>query len=274
MCDTKEMADALNQRIHDETIDADAPTVTAARGQRIAVGDLIISRRNDPSIGVFDATDIHKPADPVRNGNRWHVYAVDTDNHRIAGRRLDDGARAAFSGDYLRQHITHGYAVTVHTAQGVTAEVTHAVLGENTTRALLYVAMTRGHDTNQAEIEDRDELPDRVRRLLDRRIHAVQARRAAYRHWCDETAELLAERERWIDQHIPPQPRSGLGLRHRPLAVPNTQFGTGFGRRAAARSGQIALLGLTATGHSLLAMICQKRRSGTPRTSLRSGHRR
>ena len=138
----------------------------------------------------------------MRNGNRWHVYAVDTDNHRIAGRRLDDGARAAFSGDYLRQHITHGYAVTVHTAQGVTAEVTHAVLGENTTRALLYVAMTRGHDTNQAEIEDRDELPDRVRRLLDRRIHAVHARRAAYRHWCDETAELLAERERWIDQHI------------------------------------------------------------------------
>ena len=202
VCDTKEMADALNQRIHDETIDADAPTVTAARGQRIAVGDLIISRRNDPSIGVFDATDIHKPADPVRNGNRWHVYAVDTDNHRIAGRRLDDGARAAFSGNYLRQHITHGYAVTVHTAQGVTAEVTHAVLGENTTRALLYVAMTRGHDTNQAEIEDRDELPDRVRRLLDRRIHAVQAGRAAYRHWCDETAELLAERERWIDQHI------------------------------------------------------------------------
>jgi hypothetical protein len=88
-------------------------TVTAARGHRIGVDNLIISRRNDPTIGVFDATDIDKTADPVRNGNRWQVYAVDTEHHRIAARRLDDGARAAFSGDYLREHITRGYAVTV-----------------------------------------------------------------------------------------------------------------------------------------------------------------
>ena len=52
ICDTTEMADALNRRIHDDTIPADAPTVTAARGQRIAVGDLILSRRNDPTIDV------------------------------------------------------------------------------------------------------------------------------------------------------------------------------------------------------------------------------
>jgi hypothetical protein len=40
---------ALNRWIHDETITADAPTVTAAPGHRIAVGDLIISsRRYDP----------------------------------------------------------------------------------------------------------------------------------------------------------------------------------------------------------------------------------
>jgi hypothetical protein len=50
------MADALNRRIHDENLDAEAPTVTAARRQRIGVGDLIISRRNDPTIGVYDAT--------------------------------------------------------------------------------------------------------------------------------------------------------------------------------------------------------------------------
>src|SRR6478609_5514989 len=56
--------------------------------QRIGVGDLIISRRNDPTIGVYDATDINKPADPVRNGNRWRVHAVDTtaEHPRIAAR--------------------------------------------------------------------------------------------------------------------------------------------------------------------------------------------
>jgi AAA domain len=58
-CDTKEMADALNRRLHDDTIAADAPTISAARGQRIGIGDLIISRRNDPTVGVFDATDIN-----------------------------------------------------------------------------------------------------------------------------------------------------------------------------------------------------------------------
>ncbi len=88
VCNTKEMADALNQRLHDETIDADAPTITAARGHRIGVGDLIISRRNDPTLGVFDATDINKSADSVRNGHRWRVFAIDTDNGRIAARRL------------------------------------------------------------------------------------------------------------------------------------------------------------------------------------------
>ena len=38
ICDTVEMADALNRRIHDDTIDAEAPTMTAARGHHIAQG--------------------------------------------------------------------------------------------------------------------------------------------------------------------------------------------------------------------------------------------
>ena len=155
VCDTTEMADALNHRIHDDTIDLTAPTIAVARGHRIAVGDLIISRRNDPTIAVLDATRSEPAADPVRNGNRWRVYAIDPEQHRIAARRLDDDARAAFTGDYLRQHITYGYAVTVHSAQGVTADTTHAVLGENTTRALLYVAMTRGRESNTAYLYQR-----------------------------------------------------------------------------------------------------------------------
>jgi hypothetical protein len=91
----------------------------------------------------------------VRNGNRWRVYAVDANINRVAARRLSDNARAAFDGDYLRQDITYGYAVTVLSAQGVTTDTAHAVLGENTTRAMLYVAMTRGRDLNTAHPYDR-----------------------------------------------------------------------------------------------------------------------
>ena len=101
LCDTTEMADALNRRIHHDTIDPTAPTIGVARGHRVAVGDLIISRRNDPTIPVLDATRNEPAADPVRNGNRWRVYAIDPEHNRIAARRLDDDARAAFTGDYL-----------------------------------------------------------------------------------------------------------------------------------------------------------------------------
>jgi conjugative relaxase-like TrwC/TraI family protein len=150
VCDTTEMADALNQRIHRENIDPNAPAVTAARGHQIAVGDLIISRRNDPTISVLHPTEKTQHADPVRNGNRWRVYAIEPDKQWIAVRRLTDGARAVFTADYLRDHVTHGYALTVHSAQGATTDTTHAVLSENTTRALFYVAMSRGRQANTA----------------------------------------------------------------------------------------------------------------------------
>jgi hypothetical protein len=36
------------------------------------------------------------------------------------------------------------------------------------------------------------------------------ARRGAYQRWCDETARLAAERERWIDQHVTRQQDRGV----------------------------------------------------------------
>jgi transposase-like protein len=53
-------------------------------------------------------------------------HAFDQRN-RVAARRLDDEARAVFTGNYLREYITHDGAATVHSAQGVTADTTHAV---------------------------------------------------------------------------------------------------------------------------------------------------
>lgn len=47
LCDTTEMFDALNQRLHNDTVAADAPTITAAWGHRIAAADLILTCHND-----------------------------------------------------------------------------------------------------------------------------------------------------------------------------------------------------------------------------------
>ena len=154
--DSWEMCDALNTRIHHDTIDPNAPTVAASRGHRIAVGDVVISRRNDPDIPVFDAHDLSKTADPVRNGHRWQIYRIDPDTGRVAARRLADGARTAFECDYLRAHVHLGYAVTVHAAQGATADTTHVLLSDRAHKGLAYVGLTRGRDTNRAYLYTKD----------------------------------------------------------------------------------------------------------------------
>ena len=59
-------------------------------------------------------------------------------------------ATAIFEADYLKEHITLGYAATVHSAQGVTAASSYAILGEGASRAMAYVAMTRGRHNNEA----------------------------------------------------------------------------------------------------------------------------
>jgi hypothetical protein len=88
-------------------------------------GDLILSRRNDPTINVHKARDSAQPAASVRNGNRWRVGRVDAKTNRVAAERLDDRAHVIFHGEYLRDHVTLGYTVTVHCAQGVTADTSH-----------------------------------------------------------------------------------------------------------------------------------------------------
>jgi conjugative relaxase-like TrwC/TraI family protein len=155
VCDTTEMVDALNLRIHNDRMDPDAATVTVARGQQVAVGDVIISRRNDPTIEIRPGSRKAEQPASVRNGNRWRVAIIDTERNLIGAERLDDKARTVFDHTYFREHVSLGYAVTVHSAQGVTADASLAVLREDTSRNLVYVAMTRGRHANIAHIYER-----------------------------------------------------------------------------------------------------------------------
>jgi ATP-dependent exoDNAse (exonuclease V) alpha subunit len=152
VCDTWEMADALNRRLHD-TLTAAGPCARGARDQTIRVGDLITTRRNDARIPLVAGPSAGRQLpEQVRNGNRWRVAAVDAATNRITAKRLGDNACVVFENDYLRQHVTLGYAVTVHTAQGVTADTAHVVLGESANRAMAYVGMSRGRDANHAYV--------------------------------------------------------------------------------------------------------------------------
>ncbi len=153
IADRWEIADALNERIHRDTVAADAPTITGARRCRIGVGDVVISRRNDPTIEVYIRAGHGAPLSliedaPVRNGQRWRVEKIDPAGDRIAVRRIGDQALSVFTGDYLHRHVHHGYAITVHAAQGTTADRCHAVLSAGGRRSSAYVAMTRGRQAN------------------------------------------------------------------------------------------------------------------------------
>ena len=153
IADRWEMADALNIRIHSERISDDAPTVAAARGHRVAAGDVVITRQNTTDIPT--RTDRGADADPIRNGQRWAVLAVDPEVGRIAARRPRRRAVAVLSGDYLRQYTHLGYAVTVRAAQDVTADTCHALLSaEAATRSIAYVGLTRGRHTNTLRLYD------------------------------------------------------------------------------------------------------------------------
>lgn len=149
------MAGTLNQRIHHERIDPTAATITVTRGQKVAVGDVIISGRNDPTIEFLHSAPYVESPPSVRNGNRRRVAAVDTETNCVADERLDDGARVVLDDGYLRDDISLGCAVTAHSAQGVNADTSHAVLNENTTRPLLHVAITRGRHTNTVHLYQR-----------------------------------------------------------------------------------------------------------------------
>jgi ATP-dependent exoDNAse (exonuclease V) alpha subunit len=160
ICDRWEIADAINQRVHDHFTDPDTASVRVARDQRVRLGDLVLSRHNDATL-VVEPGKQHRRGDridQVRNGNRWRVISVDAHRGRIAAERLTDSARVLFEGDYLREHITLGYASTVASAQGMTVGssrqygVCWTILSDRASRAMAYVGMTRGRDENHLAI--------------------------------------------------------------------------------------------------------------------------
>jgi hypothetical protein len=206
------MADALNRRLHD-TLTTNGPTAQAARQQELRVGDLIVSRRNDATIDVRRGV-VHREGDgmdQVRNGNRWRIVAVDGNMNRIAAERLTDNARVVFDNEYLREHITLGYAVTVHTAQGVTTDTAHALFAETATRAMAYVAMSRGRDTNQAYLYTRDNTEaDHTPPVLSGELHHL--RRGTKYSAAHHLRSIIANDDRPRTMHVEAQQTDGALL--------------------------------------------------------------
>ncbi|MCW4355229.1 relaxase, partial [Hoyosella sp. YIM 151337] len=113
-------------------------------GATAHVGDTIVTRHNDPTLRVKAGS---RPGERVRNGDLWTITAIGEDGS-IGARSLASSGTVTLPAGYVTTHVELGYACTIHRAQGVTVDTTHALITGHTSRAGLYVAATRGRSEN------------------------------------------------------------------------------------------------------------------------------
>jgi hypothetical protein len=114
-------------------------------GNQASVGDVIITRSNDRRLRLT-ATDW------VKNGDRWTITRI--------GRRGDLTVRHNRSQltvrlpiDYVRTSTGLGYATTIHSAQGISADTMHGLLTGQESRQQLYTMLTRGRRANHLYLQ-------------------------------------------------------------------------------------------------------------------------
>lgn len=125
-------------------------TITTRDGQRLRIGDTILTRRNDTSNPYGKATF-------VKNGDLFTLTNTHEDGSLTV--TAADGSVLSLSADYTNKHVQLGYAVTIHRAQGVTVDSAHAIVDSSAARAAAYVALTRGRNSNHLWVALDDNQP-------------------------------------------------------------------------------------------------------------------
>lgn len=139
----------LNEMIREHFIDQGAVStdreVSLSQGDKAGVGDVIIARKNTR---LPNPHDHHAPGPRVINGQMFRVSAVHSDGSLWATDTAT-GQRYHLPAEYVSENTHLGYAATVYRSQGATVDTTHAVVDATTSRASLYVALTRGKHENR-----------------------------------------------------------------------------------------------------------------------------
>ncbi len=128
--EVRELNDAARGRLRASGELGNDVTMHTERGEReFADGDRIMFLRNERGLGV-------------KNGTLGTVEKVTSQRMAV---RTDDGRSVAFdTKDYA--HIDHGYAATIHKAQGMTVDQTHVLATPGLDGHGAYVALSRHRD--------------------------------------------------------------------------------------------------------------------------------
>ncbi|KOV92852.1 MobF family relaxase, partial [Streptomyces sp. NRRL WC-3723] len=165
---------ALNRRaqawhIAAGTVDT-RQTAHLRAGQRAHVGDIIVTRLNRRRMTVRGGRDF------VKNGDTWRVQKILPDGDVVV-RHTQHRGRIRLPAPYLAAQCELGYASTIHRAQGMTVDTSHALASARSNREGVYVQLTRGMRTNRlyVAIEDGDRLDDVLAAIAARRRDQLSA---------------------------------------------------------------------------------------------------
>jgi AAA domain len=144
---TRNLVAELNRRARAHRLDHTPAVseVSLADGNRASVGDVIITRSNNRRLRLT-ATDW------VKNGDRWTVTHVGKKGD-LTVRHTRSHHSVRLPADYVHTATGLGYATTIHTAQGVTADTMHGLATGQESRQQLYTMLTRGRVANHLYLQ-------------------------------------------------------------------------------------------------------------------------
>ena len=128
--EVRELNEAARDRMREAGDLGEDVRVTVERGERnFAAGDRVMFLQNERGLGV-------------KNGTLGTIEQVSTQSMSV---RTDDGRGISFDLKYY-DRIDHGYAATIHKAQGMTVDRTHVLAMPGMDAHGSYVALSRHRD--------------------------------------------------------------------------------------------------------------------------------
>jgi Ti-type conjugative transfer relaxase TraA len=128
--EVRDLNELARGKLRDAGALGDDVTIKVERGDRsFATGDRLMFLRNDRDLGV-------------KNGSLGEIERLTPQSMTV---KLDDGRSIAFDTKSYA-HLDHGYAATIHKAQGMTVDRSHVLMTPGLDRHATYVALSRHRD--------------------------------------------------------------------------------------------------------------------------------